>query len=476
MAGEIGVTLRRTYTDNDLSAYSGVERPEFERLLADIAAGQIRTLIFWHANRFLRNTDECNAFIRLARAHELRVFSWTKGGQYRLDRAAGRKELRNDVTEAEYESDHRGERVALARKRQARNGDYGGGVRPYGWGVDSGRVRSVCVNPKAPAMERRYEDRPVLDMTRHSPAEAAEIRRWADDLLSGVSMNQILRDLADRGVPTVAMTDGRVVRRGGKTAAHGGWNSQTIRRILTSPRTSGHVVYRGQIVTRNAYEPILPGDIREALITLFSDPARKTSPGNTPKWLGSLIYQCGKCGDGTTMTVRRNKSGTPVYRCRSGGHCAWPAARVDAHVENVIVARLSRPDVTDLLPREKDVDVAALREELIVLEARKKGAAQMYARRAIDEEQLVTITAELDQAITRIRAGLSDATAKSPLADFAVTQDARRTWEGLSLGRKREVLRHLITVTLPPLGRGHVFTRNLIQIGPARLPRSRAAA
>ncbi len=100
----------------------------------------------------------------------------------------------------------------------------------------------------------------------------------------------------------------------------------------------------------------------------------------------------------------------------------------------------------------------------------------MYARRAIDEEQLVTITAELDQAITRIRAGLSDATAKSPLADFAVTQDARRTWEGLSLGRKREVLRHLITVTLPPLGRGHVFTRNLIQIGPARLPRSRAAA
>src|SRR5258708_7499815 len=78
------------------------------------------------------------------------------------------KELRDDVNEAEYESEHRGERVALARKRQARNGDYGGGVRPYGWGVDTGRVRSVCVNPKAPAMERRYEDRPVLDMTRHN--------------------------------------------------------------------------------------------------------------------------------------------------------------------------------------------------------------------------------------------------------------------------------------------------------------------
>ena len=67
---------------------------------------------------------------------------------------------------------------------------YGGGVRPFGWGVDTGRVRSVCVNPKAPPMERVYEDRPVLDMTRHNEAEADEIRRWADDLLSGVSMNQ----------------------------------------------------------------------------------------------------------------------------------------------------------------------------------------------------------------------------------------------------------------------------------------------
>ncbi len=78
MAGELGITLTRT--DNDLSAYSGVERPEYERLVADIAAGQVRTLIFWHANRFLRNTDECNSFIRLARKHSLRVFSYTKGG------------------------------------------------------------------------------------------------------------------------------------------------------------------------------------------------------------------------------------------------------------------------------------------------------------------------------------------------------------------------------------------------------------
>jgi len=475
-ADELGLTIGESYVDNDLSAYSGVERPEYERLLADIAADKIGTLIIWHANRLHRSTDEVNAFIKLARAHGLRLYSTTKGGYYNLAKASGRKELRDDTSEAEYESEHRGERVAIARKRQARQGVYGGGVRPYGWGVDTGRVRSVCVNPKAPPMERVYEDQPVLDMTRHRPGETAEIRRWADDLLSGVSMKQVLRDLAERKVPTVAMTDERTVRRNGRKAEHGGWNSRTVQQILTHPRTSGHVVYKGQIVTRNAYEPILPDDVRLALITLFADPARKTSPGNTPKWLGSLIYQCGKCRDGTTMTVRNNMSGTPVYRCRVTGHCQWPAARVDAHVGNVIVERLSRPDVTDLLPREAQVDVAALRENLAVLEARKKGAAQMYARGTIDQEQLETITAETDQAISKIRADLSAATARSPLADFAVTEDARRTWDDLTLGRKREVLRHLITVTLPPLGRGHVFTRDLIQIGPATPPGSRRTA
>ncbi len=474
LAGELGISLARTYTDNDLSAYSGVERPEYQRLLADIAAGKIGTLIIWHANRFLRSTDETNAFIRLARAQQLKLYSYTKGGAYNLQRASGRKELRDDVNEAEYESEHRGERVGLARKRQARNGDFGGGVRPYGWGVDSGRVRSVCVNPKAPAMDRVYEDHPVLDMARHNEAEAAEIRRWADDLLSGVSMAQLLRDLAARGVPTVAMTDGRTLKRNGRPAEHGGWNSRTIRQILTHPRTSGHAVYRGEIVRRNAYPPILPDDVREALITLFGDPARKTSPGNVPRWLGSLIYRCGVCGDGATMTVRRNASGTPVYRCRKAGHCTWPAEQVDRYVADVVVARLSREDVAGLIPHEAEVDVTALRDELVVCDNRKRGAAQLYARGTIDEAQLETITAELDHRMGEIRAALSAATAHSPLSAFAMTDDARRTWTELPIGRKREIVRILLTVTLPPLGRGHTFNRDLIQISGATAP-ARAA-
>jgi site-specific DNA recombinase len=74
----------------------------------------------------------------------------------------------------------------------------------------------------------------------------------ADDLLSGVPMNQVLRDLAARKVATVAMTGDRPVRCNGKAAEHGGWNSRTVRQILTHSRMSGHAVYKGRGRPRRA--------------------------------------------------------------------------------------------------------------------------------------------------------------------------------------------------------------------------------
>ena len=320
--------ITRHYADNDTSAFNeNRRRVDYEAMMAAVDRGEIASITAWHANRLHRRSEEVTEFIKRCRRQRVRVFT-AMYGEYNLEKAAGRKALRDHTSDAEYESEHRGERVALARKRQARRGEYGGGVRPYGWGVPTGRVRSVCVNRKAPPPERIYEDRPVLDMTRHNRNEAHEIRRWAHDLLSGVSMAQVLADLAARQVPTVSATDGRALKRDGRPVDHQGWNSQTIRQILTSPRVSGHVVYRGEIIKRNVYEPIIPEDTRQALIELFADPKRKTSPGNTPRWLGSLIYECGKCGDGTTMSVRRNTQGTPVYRCRKAGHCQWPAQAV----------------------------------------------------------------------------------------------------------------------------------------------------
>ena len=453
-ADEMDRPLTGHYVDNDTSAYSGVERPDYQRLCADIAAGLIASVTFWHANRLHRDIEEASRFLRLVRTHRVRLFSVSKGGEYNLNRSAGRQEFLTDTLKAQGESEERGDRVALARKRQARTGAYGGGIRPYGFGVDTGRVRSVCVNPKAPPMDRVYEDRPVLDMTKARPDEKAEIRRWADDLLSGVPQNQVLQDLAKRGVLTVAQKDGRTLRRKGRVIEPQGWSARTLHQILTHPRVSGHAIYKGEIVRRNAYEQILPDDVREALITLFADPARKTSPGNTPKWLGSLIYLCGICADGSTLTTKYNSQGKPVYRCRTRGHLQRDAVALDSFVSKAIIKRLSRDDVADLITEKPGVDVAALRQEAMVLRQRKQDAALQFAAGTIDAEQLATISATLGATLGRIQTELSAAAYRSPLTEFIGIQNVREVWEGLTLGRKREVLRAVFTVTLRPVGQG----------------------
>ncbi|MCC5580058.1 recombinase family protein [Microtetraspora sp. AC03309] len=447
--------ITRTYSDNDISARDeDAYRPDYERLLVDMSTGQVGKLIIFDATRLHRRVDQAHAFIRHALTYDVRLYSRARGGEYNFKTAAGRADFIRDTVNAEQESDLKGERVALARKRQARNGDYGGGVRPYGWGVDTGRVRSVCINPKAPTMERQYENRPVLDMGQHNTEEAEEITSWKSDLLSGVPMNQVLRSLAERGVLTVSQKDARKLRRDGKTVEAKGWNSKTVQQILTHPRTAGHQVYRGEIIRKNALPAIITEDERQALIDLFTDPKRRTAPGNTPKWLVSLIMKCPVCNDGTTMTVRNNSQGLPIYRCRAGGHCSTPAEETDRWVEAVMIERLSRPDLADLLPQRATVDVAALRAEVIAIEARKKNAGKMYARGGIDEETFQETCEEADRLVSGINEQLKAATGESPLAVFLTSDDTAATWASLSRGRKREIITLLATVTAVPIGRG----------------------
>ncbi len=169
------------------------------------------------------------------------------------------------------------------------------------------------------------------------------------------------------------------------------------------------------------------------------------------------------------MSVRRNKQGQPVYQCRARSHCQHKAEPLDAYITDVLVERLSRPDVVGLIPGAgPDTDVAGLRAELLVLEGRKRDAALRFAAGKIDGDMMEAISAATDADAARIRATLKEASAKSPLADFAATVDARATWEALPIGRRREILKVMRVVTLMPPGRGRrAFDHTLVPIDPA---------
>jgi DNA invertase Pin-like site-specific DNA recombinase len=54
------------YVDNDVSAYSGVIRPAYTRMLADIEAGKVDAVVVWDLDRLHRRPIELEHFIDLA--------------------------------------------------------------------------------------------------------------------------------------------------------------------------------------------------------------------------------------------------------------------------------------------------------------------------------------------------------------------------------------------------------------------------
>jgi site-specific DNA recombinase len=62
LAERRGWPVGEVYVDDDRSAYSGRPRPEYLRLLDDIAAGSVDGLVVWHLDRLHRQPRELEDF------------------------------------------------------------------------------------------------------------------------------------------------------------------------------------------------------------------------------------------------------------------------------------------------------------------------------------------------------------------------------------------------------------------------------
>ena len=102
-------------------------------------------------------------------------------------------------------------------------------------------------------------------------------------------------------------------------------------------------------------------------------------------------------------------------------------------------------------------DVAALRKRRTLLEARGKAAARLFALGEIPESEYREAARARKAELDKIAADLAVPADADPLAEFRDTPDAGETWRGLSLARRRAVIRLLVRVRLlpsPPTGPG----------------------
>ena len=257
-----------------------VIRPGFREALDLLQTGRGDGLLALDLDRIARDPRDLEDLIDVIESRHIPVDSVT--GSLRLANDADITMARVMVAMANKSSRDTARRVSRARLRQAEAGrPRHGGRRPFGYEAGGLVVRQ---------------------------AEVAEIVRAADAILAGVSLRQAAADLRRRGVPTVTGVP---------------WTPGALKEILLRPRNCGLVVHGGEVLegVTAAWPPILPRDTWEAVVAILSDPNRRTSPGNTPRWLRSLIYRCGHpdCIElDPPSTLRVGTSGKrpqPAYRC-----------------------------------------------------------------------------------------------------------------------------------------------------------------
>ncbi|MCW2760007.1 MAG: serine recombinase, partial [Marmoricola sp.] len=68
LADSLGWGVAGEYVDNDLSAYSGKRRPEYERMLTDLTDGVIDAVVVYDIDRLTRRPMELEHFANTAQA------------------------------------------------------------------------------------------------------------------------------------------------------------------------------------------------------------------------------------------------------------------------------------------------------------------------------------------------------------------------------------------------------------------------
>jgi site-specific DNA recombinase len=326
-------------------------------------------------------------------------------------------------------------RERLAEKGTSGKGQYGGGSRrPFGYMPD-------------PFAEKYGKTLILLEL------EAKVIRWAARQVLAGVTLKSLARDLRRWGIPTV-------------TGA--AWAADTLRGCLLKPAVAGLSAHT-KVIKVNGEEPrkvttlheaawpaILDRDLWQAVVDKLTDPSRTTNPGSEPRWLVSGIARC-HCGE-TVYT--RTSGGRPSYVCRGPQqHLRRNAKLTDEHVGWVICDFLNREDNRGvLLPAPRaGIDTAALSAEARQLRERKTAQMRMHAAGDLDDADLAAGMKEIKRRLTMITTTLAETSAPDPLKEFR-GRDAFEVWaHELTLPRKRAVLALLMEVTLLPAPRGRGF-------------------
>lgn len=414
LAERLGLTVTHVLIDNDISAYSGKPRPGYRQLLDLMKNSEIGTVLAFHQDRLQRSQKELEEYVDISEAGSVTTHT-VLAGHIDLSTPAGRFNARIIGAAARYEVEHMIERQRAAKLQAAKNGDFLGGQRPYGFEPQRKAVRE---------------------------SEAKVIREMAGRLIDGESYNAIAIDLNRRGI----------------TTQHGkAWRPINIENLLGRHINAGISFHKG--VEHKAKSPAIftPDEWADLQIAMKQRSRQSKHPGRFRKHLLNGLLYCGICDGKLYHRSKKNRDGSYRISAACGitnsatgqrEGCFGVSRMTDPIIDLVtdaVLYRLDSPYLARQMKKSGDDPLKELMARQRVLTQRQDEISDDYyvhgllARQEFERQKL-GINGELADVEKQI-----DKLARSrALPNLALTDDIRTAWDQATIEWRRDLLFQVI--------------------------------
>ena len=386
---EQGWHLADIYADD---GYTGgnFDRPDFQRLIADVQSGKINLVLVKDLSRFGRNYIELGQYTEVMFPRLGCRFVALHDG---VDTGRGDNDImpfKNLFNEFYLRDCSR--KAKASKKSMAERGRYTGSYAPYGYAIaQDGTHRLVVDEDAAPIVRRIFS----LRRQGYGPRRIA-------GLLNGEQIpppSAYRRARADRRSPPGAPA----------------WNCTTVSAMLSNEAYIGNLVQRKEetlsykskhrlknseedwVRAENTHEPIIDRPTWDACMQLAAR-AQKTRSGRAgePHLFAGLLF-CGDCGCGLRANIDRRSGGGSCVRYVCGRYQTGGRAACSIHsVREEALRQLLREDIQRRLPG-KTRDEEAIRQ--LVLKRLRENAGERHRADRARSKQLQSRLEELAQIV-----------------------------------------------------------------------------
>ena len=402
------------YVDNDISAADPKKkRPEYERLLKDIAGGRVDAVVVYNADRLHRRPAELEHFFETCEAAGIDQFA-SASGDRDLSNPDDQTFLRVGGAFAANEVAKTRQRIRRKMLQKAEAGEFHGGPRPFGYG-------------QPPADDSDDAKRAsIATYNEINEAEATLLKLAAEKILDGGSLRSIAKDWRARGIKST--------RGGNITETMLAW-------ALCKPRIAGLIEHKGEVLGQAQWPAILDVPTWQQVKTILTDPSRRVPKSNKDYILRGVL-KCGRCG--RMLTPDRGR-----YLCSSNlgcGRLSLSQRLYEPRILAMVVPMADSPELRNVIQAADAGDYAEAQALRVSIADDRKTLQQIeddhYIEKALDRRSFLRLSKSIKQQIEQKEAQLQTFQSRSALGHLG--GDVMSHWQSMDADDQRAIILSMV--------------------------------